>query len=39
MWYLSMLTMFLCRVFGKRYREVIKGWETSVRAGGVNDRR
>ncbi|ETW87588.1 hypothetical protein HETIRDRAFT_307211 [Heterobasidion irregulare TC 32-1] len=26
-------------VFGKRYREVIRGWETSVRAGGTNDRR
>lgn len=26
-------------VFGKRYREVIRGWESSVRAGGVNDRR
>lgn len=26
-------------MFGKRYREVIRGWETSVRAGGTNDRR
>ncbi|KZV70331.1 hypothetical protein PENSPDRAFT_607459 [Peniophora sp. CONT] len=26
-------------VFGKRYREVIRGWETSMRNGGVNDRR
>ncbi|KAI0318987.1 hypothetical protein OF83DRAFT_1112859 [Amylostereum chailletii] len=26
-------------VFGKRYREVIRGWEASVRAGGTNDRR
>ncbi|KAI0032512.1 hypothetical protein K488DRAFT_15251, partial [Vararia minispora EC-137] len=26
-------------VFGKRYREVIRGWETSVRNGGLNDRR
>ncbi|THV06047.1 hypothetical protein K435DRAFT_826127 [Dendrothele bispora CBS 962.96] len=26
-------------VFGKRYREVIRGWEASVRNGGVNDRR
>lgn len=26
-------------VFGKRYREVIRGWEISIRAGGVNDRR
>ncbi|KAJ2920229.1 hypothetical protein MD484_g187, partial [Candolleomyces efflorescens] len=26
-------------VFGKRYRQVIRGWETSVRAGGTNDRR
>ncbi|KAI0085662.1 hypothetical protein BDY19DRAFT_964985 [Irpex rosettiformis] len=26
-------------VFGKRYREVVRGWEASVRAGGVNDRR
>ncbi|GLB36469.1 putative NUDIX domain containing protein [Lyophyllum shimeji] len=26
-------------VFGKRYRAVIRGWETSVRAGGTNDRR
>jgi hypothetical protein len=27
------------RVFGKRYREVIRGWEVSVRSGGTNDRR
>ncbi|KJA26085.1 hypothetical protein HYPSUDRAFT_159825 [Hypholoma sublateritium FD-334 SS-4] len=26
-------------VFGKRYREVIRGWEASVREGGSNDRR
>ncbi|KIM48323.1 hypothetical protein M413DRAFT_62935 [Hebeloma cylindrosporum] len=26
-------------VFGKRYREVIRGWEASVREGGINDRR
>ncbi|KAJ3567158.1 hypothetical protein NP233_g6553 [Leucocoprinus birnbaumii] len=26
-------------VFGKRYREVMRGWEASLRAGGVNDRR
>lgn len=26
-------------VFGKRYREVVRGWEGSVRAGGTNDRR
>ncbi|KAI0691341.1 hypothetical protein BC835DRAFT_1360832 [Cytidiella melzeri] len=26
-------------VFGKRYREVVRGWEASVHAGGVNDRR
>lgn len=26
-------------MFGKRYREVVRGWEASVRAGGVNDRR
>nr|GAT43692.1 predicted protein [Mycena chlorophos] len=26
-------------VFGKRYREVVRGWEASVRGGGVNDRR
>lgn len=26
-------------VFGKRYREVIRGWEVSIRAGGPNDRR
>lgn len=26
-------------VFGKRYREVVRGWEASVRAGGSNDRR
>ncbi|KAH9949429.1 hypothetical protein B0H21DRAFT_786614 [Amylocystis lapponica] len=26
-------------VFGKRYRAVVRGWETSVRAGGTNDRR
>ena len=29
----------LHRVFGKRYREVVRGWEASVRAGGTNDRR
>jgi hypothetical protein len=28
-----------CRVFGKRYREVVRGWEASVRSGGTNDRR
>jgi hypothetical protein len=26
-------------VFGKRYREVVRGWEASVRDGGSNDRR
>jgi hypothetical protein len=26
-------------VFGKRYRQVIRGWEASIRAGGTNDRR
>ncbi|EIN13664.1 hypothetical protein PUNSTDRAFT_56412 [Punctularia strigosozonata HHB-11173 SS5] len=26
-------------MFGKRYREVIRGWEASVRTGGMNDRR
>ncbi|KAF8624781.1 hypothetical protein AX15_005671 [Amanita polypyramis BW_CC] len=26
-------------VFGKRYREVIRGWDASLRTGGVNDRR
>ncbi|KAL4068264.1 hypothetical protein V8B97DRAFT_2008959 [Scleroderma yunnanense] len=26
-------------VFGKRYREVIRGWESSMREGGANDRR
>ncbi|TCD61148.1 hypothetical protein EIP91_008842 [Steccherinum ochraceum] len=26
-------------VFGKRYREVVRGWEASIRAGGTNDRR
>lgn len=26
-------------VFGKRYREVVRGWEASVRAAGTNDRR
>ncbi|KAJ7169499.1 hypothetical protein C8R46DRAFT_1088975 [Mycena filopes] len=26
-------------VFGKRYREVVRGWEASVRGGGTNDRR
>ncbi|EKM60761.1 uncharacterized protein PHACADRAFT_84773, partial [Phanerochaete carnosa HHB-10118-sp] len=26
-------------VFGKRYREVVRGWEASVQAGGTNDRR
>jgi len=35
--YLSALLSF--RVFGKRYRQVIRGWEASIRAGGTNDRR
>ncbi|KAF8559308.1 hypothetical protein OG21DRAFT_1503209 [Imleria badia] len=26
-------------VFGKRYREVVRGWEASIRDGGSNDRR
>ncbi|KAI5897928.1 uncharacterized protein SCHCODRAFT_02696554 [Schizophyllum commune H4-8] len=26
-------------VFGRRYREVVRGWEASVRSGGSNDRR
>ncbi|KAJ7630581.1 hypothetical protein FB45DRAFT_915926 [Roridomyces roridus] len=26
-------------VFGKRYREVVRGWEASIRGGGTNDRR
>ncbi|KAJ7462760.1 hypothetical protein B0H11DRAFT_95178 [Mycena galericulata] len=26
-------------VFGRRYREVVRGWEASVRGGGTNDRR
>ncbi|KLO20458.1 hypothetical protein SCHPADRAFT_897738 [Schizopora paradoxa] len=26
-------------VFGKRYRDVLRGWEASARAGGANDRR
>jgi len=26
-------------VFGRRYREVLRGWEASARAGGANDRR
>ncbi|KAI0052905.1 hypothetical protein FA95DRAFT_1181656 [Auriscalpium vulgare] len=26
-------------VFGKRYRQVIRGWEASIRAGGTSDRR
>ncbi|KAF8649724.1 hypothetical protein AX16_005496 [Volvariella volvacea WC 439] len=26
-------------VFGKRYREVVREWEASVRSGGINDRR
>ncbi|KIY46975.1 hypothetical protein FISHEDRAFT_66259 [Fistulina hepatica ATCC 64428] len=26
-------------VFGKRYREVVRGWMVSVRSGGTNDRR
>jgi hypothetical protein len=26
-------------LFGKRYREVVRGWEASVRNGGTNDRR
>jgi hypothetical protein len=31
--------IFINRVFGKRYRQVIRGWEGSVRVGGTNDRR
>lgn len=27
------------RVFGRRYREVVRGWESSLSAGGTNDRR
>ncbi|KAF9065432.1 hypothetical protein BDP27DRAFT_1424876 [Rhodocollybia butyracea] len=26
-------------VFGKRYREIVRGWEASIRSGGANDRR
>ncbi|KAL4261694.1 hypothetical protein AB1N83_008491 [Pleurotus pulmonarius] len=26
-------------VFGRRYREVVRGWEESVKSGGTNDRR
>ncbi|KAF9498093.1 hypothetical protein BDN71DRAFT_1386480, partial [Pleurotus eryngii] len=26
-------------IFGRRYREVVRGWEESVRSGGTNDRR
>jgi hypothetical protein len=26
-------------VFGRRYREVVRGWEASMRSGGTNDRR
>ncbi|KAJ3749948.1 hypothetical protein DFH05DRAFT_1465178 [Lentinula detonsa] len=26
-------------VFGKRYRQIVRGWEASVRSGGINDRR
>lgn len=36
---ISNFFLFFSRVFGKRYREVIRGWEASLRAGGVNDRR
>lgn len=35
--YLSIFPSF--RVFGKRYRQVIRGWEASIRAGGTIDRR
>jgi hypothetical protein len=28
-----------CRVFGKRYRQVIRSWEASLRVGGTNDTR
>lgn len=31
--------LLLYRVFGKRYREVIRGWESSMREGGPNDKR
>lgn len=30
---------WLDRVFGKRYREVVRGWEASMKKGGSNDRR
>ncbi|KAL0950749.1 hypothetical protein HGRIS_007521 [Hohenbuehelia grisea] len=33
------LMLLSVRVFGKRYRAVVQGWEASVRAGGSNDRR
>jgi hypothetical protein len=33
------LTSVIIRVFGKRYREVVRGWEVSVVVGGTNDRR
>ncbi|KIK71413.1 hypothetical protein GYMLUDRAFT_211645 [Collybiopsis luxurians FD-317 M1] len=26
-------------VFGKRYREIVRGWEAGIRSGGANDRR
>ena len=29
----------LLRVFGKRYRDVVRGWEASVLSGGSNDKR
>jgi len=36
---MPLMTHVTVRVFGKRYREVVRGWEASVRAGGTNDRR
>lgn len=34
-----LIIIYTNRVFGKRYREVVRGWEASVRGGGTNDRR
>ncbi|KAG6866870.1 hypothetical protein C0991_008806 [Blastosporella zonata] len=36
---LGQILIRLCRVFGKRYRSVVRGWEASVRSGSTNDRR
>lgn len=39
LWPYPSLYSWHSRVFGKRYREIVRGWETSIHEGGSNDRR